>query len=112
MEPLNEIIDNLFLGDHVASESQFILSRHRITHILTVGTGLVPRYPKYYQYKCIDELDSPSSNLKQHFEECHSFIRDALASGGRILVHCFAGVSRSATVVISYLMNDHKMTLE
>lgn len=75
LEPLNEIINDLFLGDHVASESQFILSRHRITHILTVGAGLTPKYPKYYNYKWIDELDSPSANLRQHFQECHDFIK-------------------------------------
>ena len=47
LEPLSLIINNLFLGDHVASESQFILARNRITHILTVGAGLTPKYPKY-----------------------------------------------------------------
>lgn len=45
IEPLNEIIDGLFLGDHVASENKFILSRCGITHILTVGSGLYPKFP-------------------------------------------------------------------
>ena len=67
IDPLNEIIDGLFLGDHVASESSFILRKHGITHILTVGSGLYPKFPHKFKYKWISELDAPSANLKQHF---------------------------------------------
>ena len=111
IEPLNEIIDGLYLGDHVASDNKYILARHGITHILTLGTGLYPKFPQKYTYKWISELDSPTANLKQHFTACHRFINNCFATGGRILVHCYAGISRSATVVISYLMKEHKMNL-
>ena len=57
------------------------------------------------------ELDTPAANLKQHFTACHRFMNNAFATGGRVLVHCYAGVSRSATIVISYLMKEHGMTL-
>ena len=45
IEPLNEIVEGLFLGDHVASNNKYILSRNGITHILTVGSGLYPKFP-------------------------------------------------------------------
>lgn len=47
-----------------------------------------------------------------HFEETYNFIELSRASGRNILVHCHAGVSRSAAVVCAYLMKKHKWTLD
>lgn len=46
------------------------------------------------------------------YPECITFIEEALedptATNG-ILVHCFYGVSRSATIVIAFLMNKYSI---
>ena len=64
IDPLNEVIDGLYLGDHVASDSSYILKKNGITHILSVGSGLYPKFPQKYTYKWVHELDSPAANLK------------------------------------------------
>lgn len=51
----------------------------------------------------------PYVNLIKHFPTALSFIKDALRQGGTILIHCYAGISRSATVVIAYLMQESCM---
>ena len=84
----------------VASTNKFILAKHGITHVLTVGSGLQPRHPQQFKYLWIQELDSPTANLKRHFDRMTDFIDSVIAENGKVLVHCYAGVSRSATTVI------------
>ena len=71
-----------------------------------------PKFPKLLLYRCVNILDIPSANLKQHFKSSFRYIKDAIDQGGCVLVHCYAGVSRSATIVIGYLMQEHGMSLK
>lgn len=48
--------------------------------------------------------DIPEENILCVLHDCFDFIDDARAQGGRVLVHCSQGVSRSATVAIAYCM--------
>ena len=53
--------------------------------------------------------DIESYNLSRHFDKMLEFINKNLKTTN-VLVHCFAGVSRSATTVIAYLMKFHNMS--
>ena len=50
--------------------------------------------------------------MTYHFEEAIELIDDARQTNGRILVHCAMGISRSATIVIAYLMSRYNLTLK
>ena len=58
--------------------------------------------------------DTPSSDLRSHFPRAVHFIASALANDpdARILCHCYGGVSRSATIVVAYLMSTHRMSVD
>ena len=55
--------------------------------------------------------DVPSTNLAAHFNAAFRFINAAINDSGIVFVHCFAGASRSATIVIAYLMKERGMSL-
>lgn len=44
------------------------------------------------------------ADLAPHIEACDAFIGAARARGGAVLVHCYAGQSRSAALVVAHLM--------
>lgn len=48
----------------------------------------------------------PYVNIMRHFQIAIQFIKECLASGGAVFVHCYAGISRSASCVIAYLMQE------
>ncbi|XP_009698826.1 PREDICTED: dual specificity protein phosphatase 22-A-like, partial [Cariama cristata] len=59
-------------------------------------------------YLCISASDSSSQNLLQHFKECIKFIHECrLGGGGRL-----AGVSRSTTILVAYLMTVTELSWE
>lgn len=107
---MNKIIDGVFLGDIYSSSNRYLLKKAGITHILTMGAGMRPIYPKEFIYKCFDIFDIPTQNLFPHLPSAINFIKTALSKSGSVLVHCYAGVSRSASTVIAYLMVDKGMS--
>lgn len=65
------------------------------------------RHPniKFVFYAAADEDDF---NITQYFDEFYKLVQDN--PGSRILVNCYAGASRSASLVISYMMNHYSNT--
>ena len=54
--------------------------------------------------------DHVRENIECVFYDAIDFFEEAKKEGGKVYVHCVQGVSRSATIVISYLMFTRKMT--
>ena len=61
-------------------------------------------------YNGLKLLDDPQTNIAFHFTDVTEFIDKALAGGGKVLVNCEMGMSRSSTCVLAYLILRHKMT--
>lgn len=100
---MNKVVDGLYLGNIRDSEDRESLAKNGITHILSVHNNAKPVYEDM-TYLCIHADDASSQNLLQHFKESIGFIHECRLNGGACLVHCLAGVSRSTTLVVAYLM--------
>eukprot|EP00742_Colponemidia_sp_Colp-10_P009058 GILJ01009849.1.p1 GENE.GILJ01009849.1~~GILJ01009849.1.p1 ORF type:complete len:333 (-),score=55.35 GILJ01009849.1:223-1221(-) len=106
------IMDGLYLSDMNVAINRTILTEYKITHIVVVASGIRPRFPKEITYLLIDIEDTDEADIFQHFEHTARFIDSARAAGGTCLVHCRAGISRSASVVIAYLMQLNRLPFE
>ncbi|KAF0296175.1 Dual specificity protein phosphatase 10 [Amphibalanus amphitrite] len=83
-----------------------------ITRVLNV-TAHVPGYHQQQgiSYKTLPAADSGQQNISQYFDEAVEFIDCARRLGTRVLVHCVAGVSRSPTIAIAYIMKCLPMSM-
>lgn len=114
VDPMNKITEGLYLCNCKAATDVQLLKETGITHILRVAREDVgPMFQNEFIYKLLEMRDIPEQNIIAHFEEAHAFINSALKKNsngevkGKVLVHCHAGVSRSSTIVISYLMRKY-----
>eukprot|EP01086_Lenisia_limosa_P004746 TRINITY_DN20446_c0_g1_i1.p1 TRINITY_DN20446_c0_g1~~TRINITY_DN20446_c0_g1_i1.p1 ORF type:complete len:236 (-),score=28.61 TRINITY_DN20446_c0_g1_i1:326-1033(-) len=60
----------------------------------------------------IDEPDNAAGNIRQHFRRALLFINSARTQGRPVFIHCAAGLSRSSTVSVAYLMAHLGHSLE
>lgn len=107
-----DVLSFLYLGNERDASDITRLKRLGITYVLNV-TAHLPKHQSTddFNFKRIPAIDDCQQNLKQYFEEAFSFIDEARDSGSKILVHCQAGISRSATIVIGYLMKNFRLSL-
>lgn len=110
----DKIDDNgLWLGDITASENLKALNKYKISHIVTILDYQPNFSDKNRTYLHIHADDFHSTDLlTNEFEKCFQFINKAIEQGEQVLIHCHAGVSRSATIAAMYLMRKYSLTRE
>jgi len=99
---------NLYLGSQDAALNVPGLTEKNCSCILNVATGIANAFPEKYKYLSVPILDTDNSDITKAFSKCFEFI-DASREAGGLLVHCNAGVSRSASIVIAYIMSKKKI---
>ncbi|KAL3311247.1 Dual specificity protein phosphatase 16 [Cichlidogyrus casuarinus] len=109
---ISQVLPHLFLGNARDAQDKDLLKKLHITHILNVTDSLPNAWENNFEYMRLPAVDDDRQNLKPQFDCSFRFIEKAKANGGRVLVHCQAGVSRSVTIVIAYLLRcDREITL-
>ncbi|XP_011154693.1 dual specificity protein phosphatase 22-B [Harpegnathos saltator] len=101
---MNKVLPGLYVGNYQDSKDMIQLERYKITHILAIHDG-ARRLHSDKHYLCILAADTPDQNLSQYFSLCNDFIHAARLRGGNVLIHCLAGMSRSVTLAVAYIMS-------
>ncbi|KAI0079219.1 phosphatases II [Panus rudis PR-1116 ss-1] len=100
---MHEIIPNLWLGDIRSVENVDQLREKNIRCVVTAMRGKLAIEETFYQHR-IEIDDAEDEDMLPHLVPAITFIQKQLDNGYGVLVHCLAGISRSATIVAAYLM--------
>uniref|UniRef100_A0A3Q3WZM1 Dual specificity protein phosphatase n=1 Tax=Mola mola TaxID=94237 RepID=A0A3Q3WZM1_MOLML len=113
---VNQVWPSVYIGDEKTALERPGLRDLGITHVLNAAEGKynnVLTGANYYsnmdvQYFGVEADDKPTFNISQFFQPAAQFIHEAL---NKVLVHCVMGRSRSATLVLAYLMMKHSLSV-
>ena len=106
VECATQILPYLYLGTEWNASNYDSLTDDKVTHILNVSSEVDNFFPDTFKYLNIRVLDVDETDLLKEFDRTNKFIQEAKEQGTSCLVHCKMGVSRSASVVLAYLMKE------
>jgi hypothetical protein len=105
--PTSEKYGKLYISDLYTAKCNNIIKKYNIKCVINVCTD---------QYEVIADKnlkinisDEITQNISKYFAESYKFIDDNISNGNNVLVHCHAGISRSVTIVISYIMKKYSL---
>lgn len=111
----DEVHQGIFVGDEASARNIKFLQKMGITHVLNTAEGVwtdcsfVDLTESYFagsgiKYLGLPVWDSTHVHILPYLGCANEFIASALQSGGKVMVNCQMGVSRSATCAMSYMM--------
>ena len=103
----------LYLGDIFSARNIIFLKEKNISVVLSVAEDPDLNYESTHIqiHEIIPAFDTPKFSLIEHFEKGFDFIEEKRKKHN-VLVHCYAGVSRSASIVIAYLMKKNNWNFD
>ncbi|XP_015244000.1 PREDICTED: dual specificity protein phosphatase 1 [Cyprinodon variegatus] len=107
-----EILPFLYLGSAYHASRKDMLDMLGITALINVSSNCPNHFEDSFLYKSIPVEDNHKADISSWFNEAIEFIDSVRNNGGRVFVHCQAGISRSATICLAYLMRTNRVKLD
>lgn len=108
---LCQVTRSLYISSRAAAGNKLLLSSNQITTVINVSVEAVNASHENIRYVRVPVADAPSSCLYDFFDPIADHIHSVELEEGRTLLHCAAGVSRSAALCLAYLMKYHAVSL-
>ncbi|TPP44034.1 Dual specificity phosphatase, catalytic domain family protein [Leishmania donovani] len=114
--PMSDITSLLAVGSWKDASNPELLKAHNIRYVLNVAKELIPTEEAKMIAQNNDIVsewipmsDSHTQDVSEHLIKAFRFIERARSEHSRVLVHCRRGISRSAAIIVAYLMaSEHR----
>ncbi|KAK9806465.1 hypothetical protein WJX73_010630 [Symbiochloris irregularis] len=108
-----QLLPHLYISGAVPAQAHHVLHHLGITHVLN-ATDDLPEPPATagFIFERMPLRDMEEEAIAVCFQRTHDFIEEARRGGGKVLLHCHEGVSRSITLALSYLMLSKGRTMK
>lgn len=123
-EDYDEVYPGIYIGNAASASNLKDLNDKNIGYVLNAGHGSDESLnmvnvlePEAYnqagiEFLGIPAIDMASYPLNEHFGRAIAFIKDGISAKKHVLVHCKQGISRSAALVLAYLVQEEEMQLQ
>jgi len=103
------VVDNIYLGSAYNAASYYKLKELDIKIIMNATVEISDYYPDEFTYLRYKLYDNNKHSIKKYLEKSYNdILYHQKNTPGNIFIHCFMGASRSASIVIHYLMRTQK----
>jgi protein-tyrosine phosphatase len=113
---ISYITDRIYISDQATAGNFELLKQYGIDTVLNVCRKQQTEEKLYdaHNILCLHQPmeDTAEQDLLPEVENAYDYLYSWLAAGRTVLVHCRAGISRSVSTVIYYLMRTHGWTYD
>jgi len=110
---MSKILPYLYIGDIDDVTNHNWLHSEGITHIVNCAKELdTGNICESFSYLKLSFDDAPDEKLFPRVKKGHDFIRKAMNGKGKVLVHCYAGISRSVSTACFHLMHEYGISFD
>ena len=113
-EEFSTIIENfLYISNYKAASDINLLKKLDINYIINCSGDYCQNVANnFIDYLTLNLKDNSKENIECIFYKCYDYINKCKNENKKILIHCYQGISRSVSIVISYFMISEKMSYD
>ena len=109
---IQEVANGVCITNFFGAKNLPLLVANGITHVLICANELPEAFPHSFQYfKLKAFTDNTGTDLLKQLDIALPWIDVVSQDGGRVLLHCATGSSRSGSILVAYLMHSLKCSL-
>lgn len=105
-----KINEHLYLGG-IDDDCREVISKvHRVISVIKSMPSFAQVFVEKGKHLHIPINDDQSANILEHVDAVINFIQEGIEQNEVTFIHCQAGISRSASFVIAYLMKTENLS--